>query len=240
VNPTSGGIIVAIDGPAASGKSSTARAVAGELGYRYLDSGAFYRALTLAALEAGIDPERWNALTPAELDHLAVDAVADEGSYRLRIQGDDAGDRIRSPEVTARVSTMAAVPAVRAWLLGALRRAGQDGALVADGRDIGTVVFPDAELKVFLVCDPEERAARRLLQQGIENPTPEEIREEARRLVKRDRQDETRETAPLLRAPDAVVLDTTALEFGAQVRTITRLARERMVNRPDGDAEEAG
>jgi cytidylate kinase len=238
VNATTGGIIIAIDGPAASGKSSTARAVAGELGYRYLDSGAFYRALTLAALDAGIDPERWNALTPADLDQLGVDAAAEEGAYRLRIRGVDAGKRIRSPEVTARVSTMAAVPAVRAWLLGALRRAGRDGGLVADGRDIGTVVFADAELKIFLVCDPEERAARRLLQLGTEDPTPAEIREEARRLVERDRHDENREIAPLLRAPDAVVLDTTALEFAAQVRAITRLARARMVNRTDGDAGE--
>jgi cytidylate kinase len=240
VNASTGGIIVAIDGPAASGKSTTARAVAAELGYRYLDSGAFYRALTLAALDAGIDPARWNALTPEELNDLGVDAVAAEGAYHLRIRGVDPGERIRSPEVTARVSTMAAVPAVRAWLLGALRRAGQDGGLVADGRDIGTVVFPHAELKVFLVCDPEERAARRLLQQGTPDPGPAEIRDEARRLVERDRQDETREVAPLLRAPDAVVLDTTSLEFGAQVRAITRWARDRMTPRPESFSEEPG
>jgi CMP/dCMP kinase len=221
------GIIVAIDGPAASGKSSTARAVARELGYRYLDSGAFYRAITLAALERALPVESWDALTPAELEALGVGARADGPGYTLHIGSDEVGDRIRSPEVNAHVSRMAAVPAVRGWLLAALRSAGAAGGLVADGRDIGTVVFPDAELKIFLVCDPEERALRRLREQGLTAPMEEEIRAEARRLVERDRLDATREAAPLLRAPDAVLLDTTALAFDAQVRAITRLARDR-------------
>jgi cytidylate kinase len=122
---------------------------------------------------------------------------------------------------------MAAVPAVRAWLLDALREAGARGGLVADGRDIGTVVFPGAELKLFLVCAPEERARRRLLEQGANRPSNEEIRAETERLTARDQSDASRQIAPLLQAPDAVLLDTTHLDFDAQVDAIVRLARER-------------
>jgi CMP/dCMP kinase len=222
------GIIIAIDGPAASGKSSTARAVAAELGYRHLDSGAFYRAVTLAALERNLSPDEWVGLELEDLTGFGITAVPAPDGYRLAIRGEPVADRIRSPEVTAYVSTMAAVPAVRRWLLDALRGAGHEGGLVADGRDMGTVVFPDAELKVFLVCDPDERAARRLRERGTTAPTPDEIRQEARRLTERDLQDESRLLAPLLRAPDAVVLDTTGLAFDAQVRAITRLARARL------------
>jgi cytidylate kinase len=222
-----GGIVIAIDGPAASGKSSTARAVAAALGFRYLDSGAFYRALTLGALRRGTPVDRWPDLTIADVSALGIDAVPDDGGYRVRMHGADISDAIRAADVTALVSRMAAVPAVREWLLEILRATGRDGGLVADGRDIGTVVFPDAELKVFLICKPEERARRRLLQQGDSAVTTEQIQAETRRLVERDRYDESREVAPLTPAPDAVVLDTTDLTFDAQVAAITRLARDR-------------
>lgn len=221
------GLIIAIDGPAGSGKSSTAKAVAATLGYRHLDSGAFYRGITLAALRAGIDPGRWESLTPEELDGLGVGSVAGERGYRITLRGEDVSAEIRSAEVNAHVSRMAAVPAVRAWLLGALRQAGERGGLVADGRDIGTVVFPDAELKLFLACAPEERARRRLLEQGSGRPSEEEIRAEAERLAARDLSDSTRAVAPLLRSPDAILLDTTELDFTAQVGAIVELARER-------------
>ena len=221
------GIIVALDGPAGSGKSSTARAVAGRLGYRHLDSGAFYRALTLAALRAGIAPERWDALTHDELDRLDVHGRPAEGGIHLSIGGVDCGLDIRSGEVNAHVSRMAAVPAVRAWLMDALREAGARGGLVADGRDIGTVVFPDAELKVYLVADPAERARRRLREQGVAEPGEDEVRAEAARLLGRDEIDSGRAVAPLSQAADAVLLDTTGLAFDEQVETIVRLARER-------------
>lgn len=224
----SDGIIIAIDGPAGSGKSSTARAVAAELGYRHLDSGAFYRALTLALLRAGIPPERWDSLDAAELDALGVHGEPQGDRYVLRIGDEDVTHQIRSPEVNAHVSHVAAVPAVRRWLLQALRDAGRRGGLVADGRDIGTVVFPDAELKIFLVCAPEERARRRLREQGRADPTEPEIRAEAARLLHRDQLDAGRAVAPLMRAADAVQLDTTALDFDAQVRVITRLAKTRL------------
>jgi CMP/dCMP kinase len=225
--PRRDGLIVAIDGPAASGKSSTARAVAAELGYRHLDSGAFYRAITLAILRRGLPRAQWDTLSAAQLDGFGVRAEPRERGYALLLDGEDVGAAIRSADVNGAVSAVAALPAVREWLLGALRAAGARGGLVADGRDIGTVVFPDAEVKVFLVCAPEERALRRLREQGVEQPDPVQLREEAARLLDRDRQDTGREVAPLMRAPDALQLDTTALPFDVQVRTLVRLARER-------------
>ncbi len=221
------GIIIALDGPAGSGKSSTAKAVAAQLGYRHLDSGAFYRAITHAALRAGIDADRWESLTAAELDALDVHGRPHQTGYTLTVRGEDVSAAIRAPQVNAHVSQMAAVPAVRTWLMGALREAGAGGGLVADGRDIGTVVFPDAELKVFLVADPAERARRRLREHGVAQPTDDEVREEAARLQGRDEIDSTRAVAPLMRAADAVELDTTRLEFSAQVAEIVRLAKAR-------------
>jgi CMP/dCMP kinase len=218
------GIIIAIDGPAGSGKSSTARAVANALRYRHLDSGAFYRTITLAALRAGIPSEHWETLSGERLEAFGVAGRPHGGGYQMSIAGDAVGDAIRAPEVNAHVSRMAAVPAVRGWLMGALRHAGERGGLVADGRDIGSVVFPDAELKVFLVAAPEERARRRLLEQGAAEPDLAQIRAEVARLTDRDLRDSTRAVAPLLRAADAVLLDTTGLAFDAQVRAIVRLA----------------
>jgi len=222
------GIIIAIDGPAGSGKSSTARAVGSELGYRHLDSGAFYRAMTLAALRANLPPEDWAELSRDDLEQFGVESVPQGDAFLMTIQGRDVSREIRAPEVNAEVSRMAAVGSVREWLLGALRRAGESGGLVADGRDIGTVVFPDAELKLFLVAAPEERARRRLIEQGITDPDLPQIRGEAARLTQRDLQDSTRSVAPLLRAADAVLLDTTGLSFDAQVRAIVRLARSAL------------
>ena len=222
------GIIIAIDGPAGSGKSSTARAVAAEMGYRHLDSGAFYRAITWAALRAGVEPERWPGLAAEDLHALAVDSSPPSGGTGSAWRAKGSPTEIRRPEVNAGVSTMAAVPAVRAWLLASLRRAGERGGLVADGRDIGTVVFPDAELKIFLVCAPEERARRRLAEQGRSAASEEEVAAEVARLTGRDEQDSSRAVAPLLRAPDAVLLDTTELSFPAQVRAIVRLAEDRI------------
>ncbi len=221
------GIIIALDGPAGSGKSSTAKAVARSLGYRHLDSGAFYRAITLAALHAGIPAERWPGLTHGELDRLDVHGKPAGEAYALSVGGQDVTREIRSPDVNAHVSRMAAVGAVREWLMDALREAGARGGLVADGRDIGTVVFPDAELKVYLVADPLERARRRLREHGVPEPSDDEVRDEAARLQGRDEVDSTREVAPLLCAPDAVTLDTTGLAFDAQVLEIVRLARAR-------------
>lgn len=221
------GIIIALDGPAGSGKSSTARAVAARLGYRHLDSGAFYRAITLAALRNGINPEGWIHLTHDELDRMDVHGKPAERGYVMTIRGEDVSVDIRSPQVNAHVSQMAAVPAVREWLMDALRESGARGGLVADGRDIGTVVFPDAELKAYLIADAEERARRRLAERGVVDAPLEEVRAEAALLQGRDAIDSGRETAPLRQAEDAVVIDTTGLSFDEQVERIVQLAKAR-------------
>lgn len=223
-------MIIAIDGPAGSGKSSTAKAVARELGFRHLDSGAFYRAITWAALERGIPVDSWPGLDAAQLDGFGVSAEPADLGFSMLAGGVPLGARIRTPEVTAHVSAMARVPAVREWLMDTLRDAARTSDLVADGRDIGTVVFPGAELKVFLVADPRERARRRLLQMGQE-PTDEAVAAEAQRIQARDQADASREAAPLRQAEDALVLDTTGLSFGDQVTRIAGWARERMPSR---------
>jgi CMP/dCMP kinase len=217
-------VIIAIDGPAGSGKSSTARAVARRLGFRHLDSGAFYRAITWAALQRGVPEEQWPGLTHGQLDELDVMGRPGPTGFTLLVAGREVADEIRAPEVNAAVSIMARVPAVRDWLLQTLRDAARGTDLVADGRDIGTVVFPEAELKVFLVADPAERARRRLLQMGLPDD-PASVRDEVRRIEARDRIDSGRAVAPLRAAADARTLDTTRLSFEAQVETIVSWAR---------------
>ncbi|HUF50473.1 MAG TPA: (d)CMP kinase [Longimicrobiales bacterium] len=219
-------MIIAIDGPAGSGKSTTARAVARELGFRHLDSGAFYRAITFAALQRGIPAGDWPKLAPAELDALGVAAEPADVGFRMLVDGADVSAQIRQPDVNANVSAMARVPAVRDWLLEILRATGRRADLVADGRDIGTVVFPDAELKIFLVAEPRTRAARRLSQMGLPDDDDAVLAEEAR-IGERDRIDSSRDVAPLRAAADAVPLDTTTLGFHEQVHRIVELARQR-------------
>jgi len=215
-------VIVTIDGPAGSGKSSTARAVAERLGFRHLDSGAFYRALTWAVLDAGIPPADWATLRPEQLDTLHVRGESARPGYRLFAGERDITDLIRSDLVNAHVSAIAALPAVRGWLLARLRQAGRGGNLVADGRDMGTVVFPNAELKFFLVADAAIRAYRRLLERGEDPATPGLLPSEVARIQARDLADSTRAVAPLRRADDAVEIDTTSLSFEQQVNTIVQ------------------
>lgn len=222
-------MIIAIDGPAGSGKSSTAKAVAAKLGFQHLDSGAFYRAITLAALQRAIPTERWSGLSADHLKEFQINARPTGRGFAFSIAGDDVTNEIRSPEVNAHVSQMAAVPAVREWLLDQLRAVGEASSVVSDGRDIGTVVFPNADLKVYLVAQSEIRAIRRLAESGNANPSPLEIQNEVDRLGGRDRMDSTRATAPLKQADDAIVIDTTGLSFDEQVERIVSLARSRML-----------
>jgi cytidylate kinase len=230
-------VIIAIDGPAGSGKSTTAQETARRLGFHHLDSGAFYRALTLAALRAGIPPERWADLAQDDLDALGLEAEPADRAFRMRLHGRDVSAQIRSAEVTAHVSRMAAVATVRHWLLPRLRRLARHTDVVSDGRDIGTVVFPDAELKVFLTAEPETRARRRLAQHGVADPGPAEVEAEIARLLERDRKDSARVVAPLRKAPDAVGLDTTRLSFDEQVDAVVRLARQRLGARAQVESE---
>ena len=221
-------MIVAIDGPAGSGKSSTAKAVARRLGFRHLDSGALYRAITLGALQRAIPVDQWDQLDASALNSLQISAEPAGQGFRFLLAGDDVTNEIRAPEVNAHVSRMAAVPAVRDWLLDQLRAVGESSSVVSDGRDIGTVVFPDADLKVFLVAQSEVRARRRLAEQGIAHPSAGELQNEVDRLDKRDLADSTRDVAPLRQAEDAVVLDTTDLTFDEQVDRIVNLALRRL------------
>lgn len=230
-------LVVAIDGPAASGKSSTARWVAERLSYRHVDSGALYRALTMLAIREAGPAERW---TDDALVGLAerVRLAPVPGAFEPLIDEQPAGEPIRGSEVTRHVSRVAQLPGVRAWVNAAVRQAARGLAVVVDGRDIGTVVFPEAPLKVFLVADPWERARRRLRQRLERNPSEDEIAEETERLVQRDAKDATQ----TVQARDAVLLDTTYLTQAEQVDRIVRLARalERGVP-PDGlDGVESG
>ncbi|MSS73384.1 MAG: (d)CMP kinase [Candidatus Latescibacteria bacterium] len=220
-------MIIAIDGPVASGKSTTAREVARRLGYLYIDSGAMYRAVALRALRLGVD------LT----DEEAVSAVASEagiyfsekeGRLRILLDGEDVTEAIRTPEVAEASSHVAAIPEVREALILRQHEMGQAGGVVMDGRDIGTVVFPDAELKVYLTASPEARARRRhaeLRTKGIESPLPETERQ-IRERDARDLQTQTLQSGGLY-AKDAVVIDTTRLSIQEQVNTILSLALDR-------------
>jgi cytidylate kinase len=218
--------VVAIDGPAASGKSSTARAVARAIGFHHLDSGALYRALTRVALDAGLDP---NALDVARLL-----ALAERRGLGLRPEGEDfvplldgapAEHLIRTPEVTAAVSAVSAVPELRDWANARMRALAAAGVpVVVDGRDIGSVVFPEAGLKIFLYAKPLVRAMRRLAQRG-EAASDAEILAEADRLQARDKADASRLVAPLVSPDDAVEIDTSRMKFEEQVEGIASLAR---------------
>lgn len=228
------GGVIAIDGPSASGKSTTARAVAEVLGFAHLDSGALYRGVTLVALREAARRGK-DAVHPLQVvdAETILRAAEDRG---LMLQPDGAGfaaylegvpvdAEIRGPKVTAHVSAISAVPVIREWINSRLRamvRAGRD--VVVDGRDIGTVVFPDADLKVFLTATPEARAGRRISQRGAE-VDPGRLEAETNALAARDHADSSRPVAPLRRAEDAVPLDTTSLNFEEQVRFIVELAR---------------
>jgi cytidylate kinase len=214
-----------VDGPAGSGKTTTARAVAERLGFRHLDSGALYRALTFALMEAGIPEERWPRLGVEDLAGLGIEVDPDSDQFDIYLRGTRLKSELRSPEVTARVSYASSLSAVREWLLSAQRDAGASGGLVAEGRDMGTVVFPDAEVKVFLVAELQERARRRLLEKAGDAADPGGVEREAARLEDRDRQDSERPLSPLRRPEDATVVDTTRLSFEEQVEKVVTLVR---------------
>lgn len=213
-------LVVAIDGPAASGKSSTSHWVAERLGYRHVDSGALYRALTLLATREAGPSEGWTEpalLALAERVRLAPVT----GGFEPTIDGAAAGEGIRGAEVTRHVSLVAQMPGVRGWVNARVREAAEGRSVVVDGRDIGTVVFPGAPLKIFLVADPWERARRRLVQRLGRRPGDDEIAEETERLVARDAKDSTQ----TVQAKDAILLDTTYLTQAEQVDRIVALAR---------------
>lgn len=220
--------VIAIDGPSASGKSSTASLVAQRLGWAHLDSGALYRAVTLAAIDGLTEPDWTGSRVLALVQQLPVRLVLVEETFRPEVAGVDVEREIRSDRVTAHVSRIAAIPEVRGWVNARQREAvaGHRVGVVVDGRDIGTVVFPDAPLKIFLTATAEERARRRLQQRGQSLDAGQRARE-GRALEARDRADTTRPVAPLKPADDAVMLDSTQLSLEEQVQRVAALARER-------------
>lgn len=219
-------MIVAIDGPAGAGKSTVARAVAGALGVGYLDTGAMYRALTLVALRDGVAIDDGPELAELARTH-PVSLEGGPGGARVMMRGDDVTMAIREADVTAAVSEVAAHPEVRSALVARQRQIMEHGDWVCDGRDIGSVVFPEARLKVFLDCDVEARALRRdneLQEKGLAM-SRSAVRDN---LKKRDRIDSGRSVAPLVRVPDAVLVDTTLLSIEEQVAVVCDLARRRL------------
>ncbi|QPN68461.1 bifunctional pantoate--beta-alanine ligase/(d)CMP kinase [Synechococcus sp. CBW1006] len=220
--------IVAIDGPAGAGKSTVTRAFAQRLGLLYLDTGAMYRALTWWVQRQGLDLSSLADLAP-QLQLLDLQlSLAEDGSQRVKLDGQDVTEAIRSPAVTALVSQVAAQPCVRNVLTRQQQALGRRGGLVAEGRDIGTAVFPDAELKVFLTATPAERARRRALdleQRGFAVPPLAELEAQ---IAERDHLDSTRAVAPLLQAEDAVALVTDGLTIEAVIQRLVDLFRERV------------
>jgi cytidylate kinase len=213
-------VVIAIDGPAASGKSSTAQWVAERLGFRHVDSGALYRAATAARLREGGDPATWTEPEVLAAARKRVQLRASDRGFVPQLDGEGAEDEIRGGTVTQHVSQVAQMRRVRDWVNEQLRRAAGSHSVVVDGRDMGTAVFPDADVKIFLVADPWERARRRLIQQLHRTPSEKEIAEETDRLVHRDAKD-AQQTG---QAPDAVLLDTTYLTQAEQVDRIVAIA----------------
>jgi cytidylate kinase len=213
-------VVVAIDGPAASGKSSTAHWVARELGFAHVDSGALYRAATVAVLRAAVPAREWSPRLV--LDAAAHVSLAPSGiSLVPHLDGQSIVEELRDPAVTAAVPRVARMKPVRDWVNRQVRAVAAERNVVADGRDMGTEVFPDADVKVYLIADPWERAKRRLVQHLGRLPTDEEIAAETDRLVHRDAADATQS----VQARDAVLIDTTHLLQEEQVARIVALAR---------------
>jgi len=217
--------VVTIDGPAGSGKSTTARLVARRLGYVYLDTGAMYRAMALKALELGLDLDNAEGLGEMA-DGTDLKVGADPGGTRIVLDGRDVTGLLRGPDVTRAASPVSAAKGVRVRMVEIQREIGRGGGIVAEGRDMGSVVFPDAEVKIYLEADVKSRASRRqrdLLAAGVATDVAK-VEED---LTARDRRDSSREHSPLCVPPGAVVVDTTRLTIDQQVERVLEVVREK-------------
>jgi cytidylate kinase len=222
-------LIIAIDGPAGSGKSTTARLLAKRLGYTYLDTGAFYRALTLKVLESGVSPEDGAGVVQLA-EKTTIDLQPQEDKNRVWLDGRDVTQKIREPRVTNAISPISENPKVRALMVQKQRAIGHNGGVVMEGRDIGTVVFPDADLKIFMQASLDERARRRqeeLAAMGITRDM-DILREE---IARRDQKDANRKVAPLVCASDAILLDTTQMTIQQQVEFIVQALEKQLTAR---------
>jgi cytidylate kinase len=222
-------IIIAVDGYSSTGKSSFAKLIAKDFGFLYLDSGAMYRAVTLYAMENGlIDPDGKvdAAGLSAALDALDVHFEATPEGSRTFIGGRDVENEIRTLEVSSHVSPVSAVPQVRDYVDKRLRLFGKSGRIVMDGRDIGTTVFPDAQLKIFMTADVDVRARRRYDEMRAKGQDPD-FESVKKNLLERDYIDSHRETSPLKMSPDAIVLDNSEMTFDDQMKWIRKVVQER-------------
>ena len=220
-------VSVAIDGPSGAGKSTLARKAAAILGYLYVDTGAIYRTVALSAVRGGIDPADAQALVPT-LEQLDIRLeYGEDGLQHMYLNGEDVSEAIRVHEISQHASTVSAIPAVRAFLLELQRDLARKNNVIMDGRDIGTVVLPQAQVKIFLTASPESRAHRRYLelqQRGQDTQFETVLRD----IIKRDEQDTNRPIAPLRQAQDAVLLDTTRLNLEQSLQAILDISRERV------------
>lgn len=214
-------INVAVDGPAGAGKSSISKAAAAEIGFIYVDTGALYRSIALFALENNLES---NELINT-LDKINVKLEYIDGVQHVILNENDVSDIIRTPEVSMNASKVSAIPEVRAFLLDLQKKIAQENNIIMDGRDIGTVVLPNADLKVFLTASPEERAERRFKEMTDSNITYQQVLED---IKQRDHNDMNRKTAPLKQADDAVLLDTTGMTFEESKEKLKSLIKEVM------------
>lgn len=219
-------ISVAIDGPAGAGKSTLARQLARDLGYIYVDTGAMYRAVGLYALRAGADPADPAAVDPL-LPGIRLRLAVLDGEQHIYLNGEDVSALIRTEAVGMAASAVGANPAVRAFLLGLQRDMARTGNVLMDGRDIGTVILPDATVKVFLTASPEARARRRWLEYQAAG-RPDRYEDVLADVKRRDEQDSGRAAAPLRRAEDAVLLDTSAMDLAQSLAAMKQIIKERV------------
>ncbi|MBQ4534214.1 MAG: (d)CMP kinase [Ruminococcus sp.] len=215
-------INIAIDGPAGAGKSTIAKMVSAKLGYIYVDTGALYRAAALYITENGIPDEDIEKL----LENADISLKFIEGTQRVFVGDKDVSDLIRTPEISMAASRTSAIPAVRAYLFETQKKIARENNVIMDGRDIGTVVLPDAEVKIFLTASAEERANRRYKELSVKPDCPpyEDILKD---IIQRDYQDMNRETSPLRQAEDAILVDTTELNLEQSADEIVRIISER-------------
>lgn len=217
---------IALDGPSGAGKSSLAKLIARALGIVYVDTGAMYRTVGLFVTRRGVDPSDAEGVA-ALLPEIRLSIVFENGEQHILLCGEDVGALIRTPEISMAASRVSAIPAVRAFLLDTQRDLAKTSSVIMDGRDIGTVIFPDAEVKIFLTASAEARARRRTLElaeKGIATTYEEVLRD----IVERDKNDREREIAPAVAAADAVILDNSELDLDGTVEAAIRIIRARV------------
>ena len=221
-------VSIAIDGPAGAGKSTIAKTVSRKLGFIYVDTGALYRTVSLKFSKAGATPEKIDNVDEI-LSNLSVNIEFKDGEQRMILDGVDVTDKIRTPEVSMMASAVSAIPAVRAFLLETQRRLARENNVIMDGRDIGTVVLPDAEIKIFLTATPEARAQRRfdeLIEKGMDVKYEDVLSD----IIKRDHNDSTRAVAPLKPAKDSIFVDTSGNTLEQSVKQLSEIIERELLN----------